>query len=262
MQVTAITFVALGTSLPDTFASRVAAVQERTADNSVGNVTGSNGVNVFLGLGIPWLIAAIFWESKGMSFAVPAGSLAFRSPSRLPPSTSSPPFPSSVMLYSVAAVIAVGILLARRFLPFFGNAELGWLCPGLPGCRWGGKWIGCRGSLHAEGGERGVPGLPLVLLRPLLLPPGLRTHFRILKLTPTPPGFNLSSCHLNSRIGLLAVHNLELRPVLNSNAWYTRATYHGCSFVRISDFVNIPRTLIFEQKLVFRFRRATRSLKV
>ena len=53
-QVTAITFVALGTSLPDTFASKAAAVNEPTADNSIGNITGSNSVNVFLGLGLPW----------------------------------------------------------------------------------------------------------------------------------------------------------------------------------------------------------------
>merc|ERR1719471_298736 len=36
--ITAITFVALGTSLPDTFASKIAAVTEKTADNAIGNV--------------------------------------------------------------------------------------------------------------------------------------------------------------------------------------------------------------------------------
>ena len=56
----AITFVTLGTSLPDTFASKAAAVGEKTADNAIGNVTGSNSVNVFLGLGLPWTIAAIY----------------------------------------------------------------------------------------------------------------------------------------------------------------------------------------------------------
>ena len=63
-QVTAITFVALGTSLPDTFASKAAAVGEKYADNAIGNVTGSNSVNVFLGLGMPWLIAAIYHAAK------------------------------------------------------------------------------------------------------------------------------------------------------------------------------------------------------
>ena len=38
--VTAITFVALGTSLPDTFASMVAAGQEKYADSAIGNITG------------------------------------------------------------------------------------------------------------------------------------------------------------------------------------------------------------------------------
>merc|ERR1711865_353608 len=55
--ITAISFVALGTSLPDTFASKSAATADETADNAIGNVTGSNSVNVFLGLGLPWLIA-------------------------------------------------------------------------------------------------------------------------------------------------------------------------------------------------------------
>ena len=62
--VTAITFVALGTSLPDLFASKQATLQEQTADSAIGNVTGSNSVNVFLGLGLPWTIAAIYWTAK------------------------------------------------------------------------------------------------------------------------------------------------------------------------------------------------------
>ena len=61
---TAITFVALGTSLPDLFASKQAATGDKYADNSIGNVTGSNSVNVFLGLGLPWLFASAYWTSK------------------------------------------------------------------------------------------------------------------------------------------------------------------------------------------------------
>ncbi len=34
----------------DTFASKVAAIEDDCADASVGNVTGSNAVNVFLGM--------------------------------------------------------------------------------------------------------------------------------------------------------------------------------------------------------------------
>lgn len=62
--VTAITFVALGTSLPDLFASKLAATQEKYADNAIGNVTGSNSVNVFLGLGLPWMIASVYHYVK------------------------------------------------------------------------------------------------------------------------------------------------------------------------------------------------------
>ncbi|CAK9001842.1 unnamed protein product [Durusdinium trenchii] len=63
--ITAISLVALGTSLPDTFASKTAAEQDPTADASIGNVTGSNSVNVFLGLGLPWSIGAIYWAALG-----------------------------------------------------------------------------------------------------------------------------------------------------------------------------------------------------
>eukprot|EP00928_Gymnodinium_smaydae_P093818 TRINITY_DN7813_c1_g1_i1.p1 TRINITY_DN7813_c1_g1~~TRINITY_DN7813_c1_g1_i1.p1 ORF type:complete len:971 (-),score=189.17 TRINITY_DN7813_c1_g1_i1:93-2795(-) len=62
--VTALTFVAMGTSMPDLFASRAAATQDSTADASICNVTGSNSVNVFLGLGIPWTIGALYWTGK------------------------------------------------------------------------------------------------------------------------------------------------------------------------------------------------------
>ena len=62
--VTAITFVALGTSLPDLFASRQAALMEKHADASIGNVTGSNSVNVFLGLGLAWMIASAYWTAQ------------------------------------------------------------------------------------------------------------------------------------------------------------------------------------------------------
>ncbi|GAB1600819.1 sodium/calcium exchanger 3-like isoform X6 [Argonauta hians] len=106
--ITAITFVALGTSMPDTFASRTAALMEKYADASVGNINGSNSVNVFLGLGLPWLIAAIYWAAKGEQFVVDAGSLGF-----------------SVIIYTTFAIIAIIILVLRRTLKPFGKAELG-----------------------------------------------------------------------------------------------------------------------------------------
>merc|ERR1712002_1309256 len=95
--VNAIAFVALGTSVPDTFASKTAAIEDDSADNSVGNVTGSNAVNVFLGIGIAWSMAAIYWESSGMKFEVEPGSLGF-----------------SVTIFCIEALCAILILLARR----------------------------------------------------------------------------------------------------------------------------------------------------
>ncbi|KAK3913550.1 Sodium/calcium exchanger 2 [Frankliniella fusca] len=106
--VTAITLVAIGTSLPDTFASLSAARQERTADSAIGNINGSNSVNVFLGLGLPWLLATIYHQSQGTKFIVPAESLGF-----------------SVMIFAIVAVLAIGLLMLRRYLKFFGQAELG-----------------------------------------------------------------------------------------------------------------------------------------
>merc|ERR550532_3310059 len=95
--VTAITFVALGTSLPDTFASKAAAVGEKNADNAIGNITGSNSVNVFLGLGLPWLIAAIYHAAKGGEFRMVDPSLSF-----------------SVMIFTMCAITTLAGLMVRR----------------------------------------------------------------------------------------------------------------------------------------------------
>nr|XP_005293618.1 sodium/calcium exchanger 1 isoform X18 [Chrysemys picta bellii] len=95
--VTAVVFVALGTSVPDTFASKVAATQDQYADASIGNVTGSNAVNVFLGIGVAWSIAAIYHAANGEVFYVSPGTLAF-----------------SVTLFTIFAFISVGVLLYRR----------------------------------------------------------------------------------------------------------------------------------------------------
>jgi len=132
--VTAITFVAMGTSLPDTFASRIAAETEPYADASIVNITGSNSVNVFFGLGLPWMAAAIYWASLGqehddtwrdrysgepwyspgiaIGFAVPAGDLAY-----------------SVQVFLGVAVLGFATLIGRRLLL---GAELG----GPPVAKW------------------------------------------------------------------------------------------------------------------------------
>ncbi|VDM97099.1 unnamed protein product [Thelazia callipaeda] len=106
--VTAITLVALGTSLPDTFASKIAAQNDISADNAIGNITGSNAVNVFLGLGLPWTIAAMYWFMQNKVFIVDAGNLSF-----------------SVAIFLATSALCLVLLITRRHLTFFGKGELG-----------------------------------------------------------------------------------------------------------------------------------------
>jgi solute carrier family 8 (sodium/calcium exchanger) len=124
--ITALTFVALGTSMPDLFASLSAAREDPTADASIVNVTGSNSVNVFLGLGLPWTIGAVYWSItgrtpdwearyvdnplfntnfKGAAFMVESGNIVFM-----------------VLIFSSACVAALMVLCLRRF---WLGAELG-----------------------------------------------------------------------------------------------------------------------------------------
>ncbi|KAH8360244.1 hypothetical protein KR093_011468 [Drosophila rubida] len=105
--VTAICFVALGTSIPDTFASIIAAKQDDSADNCIGNVTGSNAVNVFLGIGLAWSLASIYHMAHGTTFNVEPGTIGF-----------------AVALFCGEAMIAISIMMYRRTKKSIG-AELG-----------------------------------------------------------------------------------------------------------------------------------------
>ena len=83
----------------DTFASKTAAIGDDTADASVGNVTGSNAVNVFLGIGIAWTMAAFYWSGRDgkIGLEVTPGTLSF-----------------SVVIFCVEALLAIALLLFRR----------------------------------------------------------------------------------------------------------------------------------------------------
>ena len=82
-----------------------------------------------MGLGIPWIIAAIYhaiyvslspyfltpihtcflsFQNPEKGFQVKAGALSF-----------------SVVLYTICAILGIGLIMLRRFLPCFGQAELG-----------------------------------------------------------------------------------------------------------------------------------------
>ncbi|KAF9669323.1 hypothetical protein SADUNF_Sadunf14G0095800 [Salix dunnii] len=54
--VIAFTVLASGTSWPDLVASKIAAERQTTADSAIANITCSNSVNIYVGIGIPWLI--------------------------------------------------------------------------------------------------------------------------------------------------------------------------------------------------------------
>lgn len=54
-------------------------------------------MNVFLGIGVAWSVAAIYWATKGRPFRVKPGSLAF-----------------SVTLFTIFAFLSMGVLLLRR----------------------------------------------------------------------------------------------------------------------------------------------------
>eukprot|EP00933_Yihiella_yeosuensis_P040456 TRINITY_DN34767_c0_g1_i3.p1 TRINITY_DN34767_c0_g1~~TRINITY_DN34767_c0_g1_i3.p1 ORF type:complete len:798 (+),score=168.11 TRINITY_DN34767_c0_g1_i3:197-2590(+) len=103
--ITAISFVALGTSVPDLFASKAAATQDEFADASIVNVTGSNSVNVYLGIGLPWMMASFYWFLKGERFDVVSGDLAF-----------------SVVVFTTGALVALAVISLRRH---FFEGELG-----------------------------------------------------------------------------------------------------------------------------------------
>ncbi|XP_022210628.2 sodium/calcium exchanger 3 isoform X4 [Drosophila obscura] len=105
--VTAILFVALGTSIPDTFASMIAAKHDEGADNCIGNVTGSNAVNVFLGIGLAWSLASIYHMAHGKTFNVEPGTIGF-----------------AVGLFVALAMVAVSLIMFRRWNKNIG-AELG-----------------------------------------------------------------------------------------------------------------------------------------
>jgi len=109
----AVSFVALGTSMPDTFASRMATQMSPDADAAICNVTGSNSVNVFLGLGLPWVVASYYAAAKNETYVTPAGDLK-----------------NALLAFIPSAIICFVTLLIRRQVL---GGELGG--PALP------KWL-------------------------------------------------------------------------------------------------------------------------
>jgi len=123
--ITAITLVALGTSLPDTIASMMSARADTNADNSIGNVTGSNSVNVFLGIGLPWTMAAAYWEAMGQTEAwkakyatwllTPAAAALRADPSKGAFIVIGGDLAFYTTIFVILAISVLGLLIVRRY---------------------------------------------------------------------------------------------------------------------------------------------------
>lgn len=123
VSITGITLVALGTSMPDTFASKTAALQDDSADAAIGNITGSNSVNVFLGLGLPWVLKSIYLRTKGSKLILNDDNLMF----------------SAVVFLSCGSITLV-ILVVRRML-FKGELGGGACSKYASGCVMVSLWL-------------------------------------------------------------------------------------------------------------------------
>ena len=94
----AIIMIAIGNSLPDSYTSKIAAENSKYADASIGNVTAMNAVNVFLGMGISWLIGSIYNKVVfDTDYEVPTDSVIF-----------------AITLFLICSVIAFCVLGVRR----------------------------------------------------------------------------------------------------------------------------------------------------
>ena len=80
-------------------------MESKNADSAIGNVTGSNSVNVFLGLGLPWIIASVYYAIKGEKYLVPSKGLSF-----------------SVLLFLITATICLITIVIKRIV---SGGELG-----------------------------------------------------------------------------------------------------------------------------------------
>ena len=88
--------------------------------SSVTNVTGSNSVNVFLGLGIPWIMGSIYWSSGKTSewtlnvFMMKKGKMLIEDNPDGGLIHYGEELGFSVMVYSLLAMCALGMLDWRR----------------------------------------------------------------------------------------------------------------------------------------------------
>lgn len=105
--VIAFTALASGTSWPDLVASKIAAERQITADSAIANITCSNSVNIYVGIGVPWLINTAY------NFFV------YREPLRI---ENAEGLSFSLLVFFSTSVGCIGVLVYRRLTL---GAELG-----------------------------------------------------------------------------------------------------------------------------------------
>ncbi|XP_044492928.1 magnesium/proton exchanger isoform X3 [Mangifera indica] len=105
--ISCVTALAAGTSWPDLVASKIAAERQITADSAIANITCSNSVNIYVGIGIPWLIDAAYnFIAYGEPLTIKnAEGLSF-----------------SLLVFFCCSVGCIGVLVFRRLTL---GAELG-----------------------------------------------------------------------------------------------------------------------------------------
>lgn len=99
--VIAFTALAAGTSWPDLVASKIAAERQLTADSAIANITCSNSVNIYVGIGVPWLINTVYnyFAYKEPLRIENAGGLSF-----------------SLLMFFATSVGCIGVLIYRRLI--------------------------------------------------------------------------------------------------------------------------------------------------
>ncbi|XP_050235661.1 magnesium/proton exchanger [Mercurialis annua] len=105
--VIAFTALAAGTSWPDLVASKIAAERQLTADSAIANITCSNSVNIYVGIGVPWLINTTY------------NFFAYRQPLRVQDAAG---LSFSLLVFFSTSVGCIGVLVYRRLTL---GAELG-----------------------------------------------------------------------------------------------------------------------------------------
>ncbi|XVF80594.1 hypothetical protein PTKIN_Ptkin15bG0086200 [Pterospermum kingtungense] len=112
--VIAFTALAAGTSWPDLVASKIAAERQMTADSAIANITCSNSVNIYVGIGIPWLIDTTY------------NFIAYREPLRV---ENAEGLSFSLLVFFSTSLGCISVLVLRRLTL---GAELGgprfWAC--------------------------------------------------------------------------------------------------------------------------------------